>query len=817
MTRFAVRALVAAAALLVAGADLPAYLVRRTSGGTEITWNLSASAPNVVGGKVTFFVDTNGVPDVTGPQFATAVRSAVASWGAVDGSAIAFLEDSSRSTTQKNSSDRINRFGFTSGVLPPFAFASAFVATTNNRITDVDVVFNPEMTWSVETPGNGAKADVEGVAAHEWGHGIGLDHVPINRSTMFFAASLGAISLRSLETDDDAAAAHAYPAAGHATASATLRGTVDVAGSSDDRGVHVVAFDFVTGLPAASSFTEPDGSWAVEGLPPGVYHVVAAPIGSARAAGGVYSPYWEDAATTFFPAVRGQDGAGDGSTGAILLAAGETVTGIDLAVSATDPSGEPNDAFGQAKLLALGQSVAGRIASFNDRDWFRFSATAGKRVTVLLHAQHIGSELDPRIFLRDPGRSQAAVSADISTAVTGPAGADLDCAIVDFTIDETGTWYVEVEGESSPDPDRPQDFHYVLTLLEAGGTPHPLTSRFTATPAVIPADGASTSTLVFEPRSLTGSLSGPGLAVTMDRVPDGDPDGTLLPVVDLGDGTYRAFLMAPSAGGGDVIRALVDGTPVSTVAVNYRGPVDFAMSDFAAAPRRVRPDGSSTSTLVLLPRDAAGIAFGPGRSVSIHLEGDPSATVGATADQGDGSYRATVTAGTERETASATAVVDGDPLGGSLPVGIGFPLAEVLEEAGDDVAAILALDPPAKSVKKLLKASLFLEAAAALPLPGSEADAVKGAQKAAKQLEAAQKKGVTVFHLAIELAEASREAALDAIAAGEPLADTAKELKALAKAEALAARGEALLDAGRWSKACAKFRGSLKQSGRIAP
>ncbi len=823
-------AVVAALSLLLADPEVPAYLVRRSDGGVEYTWNLDGTAANVVGGKVTFYIDQASVSSalgITGSEFAAACRASVRSWEDVAGSRIAFQEDASRTSTAKNASDKINRFGFSAGVLPPGAFAVAFSAAVNNRVTDVDLVFNTDLDgdsdtdqeWSVRTPGESGKADVQGVAAHEWGHGLGMDHAPLRAATMFWAASLGEISLRSLSPDDEAGARHAYPEAAAAGDYGTIRGDVDVAGTADDRGVQVTAVDFATGLPAASSFTAEDGTYEIQGLAPGAYRVVAAPIGTVRLEGGTYSTFWGSASTAFLPAVRGQDGAADGSTGIHLLSAGQTLTGVDLPVSTADPTGEPNGTQGQAHAMDLGDSIAGRATSLSDEDWFSFAATSGQKVSIFLHAQQIGSDLDARLVLRRPDGTQAASNIDIAGTFPddyfGTGGTDFDTRILDVAVDETGTWAVQVVPETGVDPDFPEDSFYVLSILPGGGVPSAFTSVFAASPPVIAADGLSTTTLTFEPLSLTGSSSGAGLAVTMDLVADGDPDGTIqTTVTDNLDGTYSATLRAASAPGGDLVRALVDGSPVSTATAIYRGPAFLAESDFAAEPRRIRPDGASRSTVVLLPRDANGVEFGAGHAVTLTL-GDADATLGATQDGGDGTYSAVLTAGTDRESLGVGAVVDGAGLGGTIPVGVGFPLDEVMDDAGADLDAMLLDAPPAKSVKKLQAAVAALDLAATFPLPAETGSAIKGVAKAVKQLEAAAKKGAATAPLSRELAEAARQSALDAIADAAPDADEAKEQSALAKAQASFDAGEALLDAGLYSKAAAKYGGVFKQTGLV--
>ncbi len=503
MRRLAVRTVFAAAAVALAGPAGPAYLVHRTDSGAEIKWSLDAAAPNVVGGKVTYYIDRSNVPGVTGDQFATAVRAAVQSWEDVPASAIAFQEETNRPAAGKSASDRIDRFGFTPGILDSLTYGAAFTLSSGSRITDVDVVFNPDFDWAVQTPGGDGKADVQSVAAHEWGHGIGLDHSPLVRSTMYFQVALGQVSLRTLEIDDRAAAAHAYPGPSLAMDFATLGGHVAVAGSTDARGIQVAAIDFVTGYPAAAAFTDPSGLYEIQGLPPGIYRVVATPIGSFKVANGVYSDWWDTARTDVLPSVLGVGGASDGTTGAVVLAAGQVLGGVDLSVAAATNPLEPNNSIGAATPTALGRSTAARIEDQNDHDFYSFSGIQGHTVSIFVHARQLGSDLDPRVYLKDSNGLQLAIGDDISKASLEIAGEDVDARILDFTLPETATYFVEVEAAQSPDPSFPEDFFYVLTLLEGGiGTPNPATSTMTASPAIVPADGASTSVVEFFPRTL---------------------------------------------------------------------------------------------------------------------------------------------------------------------------------------------------------------------------------------------------------------------------------------------------------------------------
>ena len=812
MSRPVLRAAVAAAAVLLSVAALPGYVLVRLPTGARISWKTGLAAANVVGGKVTYYIDTTGVPDVTPQQFADAVRAAVQSWEDVPHASIAFLEDPTRPAEAHSASDRVNRFGYTGGVLDPLVFGQAYILASGDRILDVDLVLNPDFDWSVQSPGDPSFADIQSVAAHEWGHGLGIDHVPAARSTMFFATEPGTVSLRSLETDDRAAVADLYPAPALDEDFATVRGTVDVLGTANDRGVQVTAMSFADGVPAASALSEPSGAYEIRGLPPGSYWLVASPIGTLRLAASTYGGFWTGAATAVVPAVRGPGG----TAGVILLDAGEVLEGQDFQLSTAALPGEPDDPAGSARPLAYGGAAVGRIEDAADRDFFSFQGTAGDRVTIRAHARQIGSSLDPRIYLRSPGGMLLGTSQDISTDATSPGGQDLDCRFDAFELPSTGPYTIEIEAEISPQLDRPEDFFYALTIHAAGGPASPYTSAFTASPAIAPADGAAAVTLSFAPRTDRGAAIGAGGTVTFELVPDGDDDGALSTVATIAEGeSYSAAITAPSNGSGDTVRALVDGVPIRTVQVAWRGLPDFAASSFGAVPRRLRPDDPLASQVLLVPRDAQGVPFGAGRTVSLSLVGAGSAQLGPTTDRGDGSYAADLTAGGMREEIGVAALVDGDDLGGTLPVGIGFPLGPVVADAVADLEGAIGADPPppARALARLAKARDLLSAAGTLPEQDPALLAKVGS--ALVQLETAERRGASTDATARELAEAGRQAAVDARGAANLLADTNAEIRALGRATALLDAAEPLLELGRWSRAAAKHRASIRQSRRV--
>lgn len=221
-------------------------------------------------------------------------------------------------------------------------------------------------------------------------------------------------------------------------------------------------------------------------------------------------------------------------------------------------------------------------------------------------------------------------------------------------------------------------------------------STFTVDPTSLTADGTSTAALavgLFDARS--------------DPIPFGGDDvsfsttaGTLSAVSDLGSGRYRATLTAPTSPGEAQVRAFLRGEPVGgAVEVDF-SPADppeedppedppgddppedepseddppdedppeedpssdpsAANSTIQASPDAIPADGESESKVTVILLDASGNRItGGGDDVEVRTD---LGTISATSDRGDGSYVATLIAGTEPGTASLSATVNGDLL-----------------------------------------------------------------------------------------------------------------------------------------------------------
>ena len=109
---------------------------------------------------------------------------------------------------------------------------------------------------------------------HEIGHAIGLQHT-FTSATMSTAVSRATNRARPLDDDDIAGISTLYPAGGFPAGYGSISGQVTMGGL----GVHLASV--VAILPngsAVSSLTNPDGTYEIDGLPPGSYWVYVHPL-----------------------------------------------------------------------------------------------------------------------------------------------------------------------------------------------------------------------------------------------------------------------------------------------------------------------------------------------------------------------------------------------------------------------------------------------------------------------------------------------------------------------------------------------------------
>ncbi len=109
---------------------------------------------------------------------------------------------------------------------------------------------------------------------HEFGHTLGLQHTWTS-SVMSTEITRATTKARPLAQDDIAGLSVLYPTEEFRRTTGSIQGRVLMNG----RGVALASVvAFIPGRDAVSALTAPDGSYRIEGLPPGPYHVYAHPL-----------------------------------------------------------------------------------------------------------------------------------------------------------------------------------------------------------------------------------------------------------------------------------------------------------------------------------------------------------------------------------------------------------------------------------------------------------------------------------------------------------------------------------------------------------
>lgn len=262
--------------------------------GTPVAWNLTnPNTPIVVNGRIVYSLNPAGSDNLPFAEVERALAASFQTWEDVPTSAVAFARGANSSSTQTTGDNVLQVFWLenttntgdglnVAGVLALSRLTTISSGPRTGEVIDAALVFNGnQFTWA--TDGRGDAADVQETATHEIGHLIGLAHSPIGGTAMFPRTGVGRTQGRTLTFDDQIAASVAYPAPGFRETTGALRGRVRAGDGGNIFGAHVVAVD-ANGVAVAGALSYPDGSYAIEGLPPGQYAVYAEPLDPATGA-----------------------------------------------------------------------------------------------------------------------------------------------------------------------------------------------------------------------------------------------------------------------------------------------------------------------------------------------------------------------------------------------------------------------------------------------------------------------------------------------------------------------------------------------------
>lgn len=227
-----------------------------------------------------------------GSDVAGALRRALAHWS--EAANIQFVETTSNAQSISHagtSGDGVSLITVanTPDNIAPFAGAASEMAgrtrvffTETGGITEADIVLNPRQQFSSDgTPGT---FDLEATFTHEIGHLLGLEHSGAIGSTMQPRQgkngiyTVAAWSPRSLSEDDRAGVRSVYGLRPGMDARGAITGTITSRSGAPVFGANVWAEETATGRVIASNITLLNGTYRIDGLLPGNYHVVAEPL-----------------------------------------------------------------------------------------------------------------------------------------------------------------------------------------------------------------------------------------------------------------------------------------------------------------------------------------------------------------------------------------------------------------------------------------------------------------------------------------------------------------------------------------------------------